>query len=76
MEKFVKFMSKIHLNGINIGLYSNKEGVIAKAENVTNGKKLGTRSFKSIEDAEKWFESMKGNEAGKLANAIDNIAGE
>ncbi len=70
---FIKYMSKAHLNGMNVGLYDNENGATLRAENVINNHALGIRQFPSIDAAQNWFASLPGNQMGRLANALDEL---
>ncbi len=73
MEKFVKYLSKSHLNRTNVALYTTEQGAIAKAEIVANGTVLGQRKFDSVEAATEWYDALPGNRDGQLANAIESL---
>lgn len=72
--KFINFLSASHLNSMNAALYSS--GSI-RIENVASGrgKAIGVRKFESPAEATVWYESLPGSGVGRLANAIEAIAG-
>lgn len=71
--KFLRFLSASHLNGMNAALYSN--GAI-KIENVASrGRAVSVWTFDSPAAANLWYESLPGSGVGRLANAIEAIAG-
>lgn len=73
MAKFIKYFGKAHLEYMNVAAYESEDGASVRAENVVNGKSVGARTFRSVEEAEDWWDSLPGSGAGKLANAIDSL---
>ena len=72
MKEFIDFFGSAHLNSKNVAAYSNENGVLLTAENIANGKKLGSLQFESYENAEHWFSSLEGiNNASRLGSALD-----
>ena len=70
----VKFMSAAHLNNMNVALYVHHDYTATLyAENVTNSKSVGGRRFKSIADAEAWYQVLPGHGLGKLKNALERL---
>jgi len=70
MTKFVKYLSVDHLNKMNIALY---EGGDVRAENVTNDKAFGARTFASEAAAEAWFESLGTQDTERVMAAISSL---
>lgn len=76
MTNFIRYISAIHLNNLNIAVYKKGNGYSLVVENVTTDKPLGWKYFTSIANVNKWYSDIKGNEAGKLLNAINEIRSE
>ena len=77
MNKFIEFFGSAHLNNKNVSAYENKEGCVLFAENVENGKKLGSIQFDSYENAESWFSALAGsNNVSRLDSAIESLCGK
>ena len=73
MTTFIKYLSRAHLNNMNIAAYESAQGVSVRAENVINGKSIGARKFDSPELMETWWDNVAGHGPGKLANAIESL---
>ena len=71
--KFQRYFSAAHLNGANIALYTDKDGVVVRIEEVATGKRGSSRRFRTEEVAEQWYEALPGSGLGRLANALDDL---
>lgn len=74
MKTFIKYLSRAHHAGKNIALYAADGCAVVIAENVATNEELASLSFENAELAEDWFDSMKGDDVGKLINALDALA--
>ena len=71
--KFQRYFSYAHLNGANIALYNDKDGVVARIEEVGTGKRGSSRRFRNEGLARQWYEALPGSGLGRLANALDDL---
>jgi hypothetical protein len=68
MSKFVKYLSRCSINGMNLALYS---GGAVRLENVVNGKSVAAKHFTSADAAQDWYDELPGDvDSEKLTAAM------